>query len=237
MAEEPIKLLATRAERYPQPEAADKAFSIAKAVLSAIPVVGGPASELLELVLLPSIVRRRDEWLRDLADVVERLEKEFEGFKAEKLAGDEAFVSATVQATRIAVATHQKEKREMLRNALFKVASGKGPTDDLQQVYFRAIEEFSPSHVRILKAFWTGPRELAEEKRLWTASTFSVRWAEVIAKLYPDLAGQDRLVQHIITDLRVRGFATVTAPGDLMSNNAITNLGIEFLQFVMDENE
>lgn len=112
----------------------------------------------------------------------------------------------------------------------------------MQQVYFNAIEAFSPSHLRVLKAFWTGLRDLAEQERLWTTvdtrtgvTRFSLKWGEVIAKLYPDLGRQNSLLQHIIVDLRIGGFSNVAAPEDMISNSAITNLGIEFLQFVLDE--
>jgi hypothetical protein len=41
MAEDPIKLFATRAERYPEPTDADLAQGVARAALAAIPIVGG----------------------------------------------------------------------------------------------------------------------------------------------------------------------------------------------------
>jgi hypothetical protein len=64
MAESPIKLFATRAERYPEPTEADIAHSAARAALSVIPFLGGPASELLSMVLVPAVAKRRDEWLK-----------------------------------------------------------------------------------------------------------------------------------------------------------------------------
>src|ERR1700685_4332300 len=97
MAEDPIKLFATRAERYPEPAEADTAQAIAKAGMAAIPVIGGPINQVLSLVLTPAVGRRRDEWLKELADALDEMEKEVAGFRIEKLADDEAFVSATIQ--------------------------------------------------------------------------------------------------------------------------------------------
>jgi len=36
------------------------------AALAAIPVIGGTVSEVLSMVLAPSVSRRRDEWFREL---------------------------------------------------------------------------------------------------------------------------------------------------------------------------
>jgi len=135
MTEKPIKLFATRAERYPQPTEADNAQAIARAGIAAIPVIGGTIDEILSLVLAPAVARRRDEWLKELADALDQVEKKVEGFKVEELAKNEAFVSATIQATVIAVGTHQREKREYLRNALLNIAKGI-TSDDIKQQFF-----------------------------------------------------------------------------------------------------
>jgi hypothetical protein len=44
-----------------------------RAVLSAIPFVGGPASELFAFLIAPTLSRRRDEWFKELADAIEKL--------------------------------------------------------------------------------------------------------------------------------------------------------------------
>ena len=61
MAEETIKLFATRAERYPEPDVADNVQGATRAALAAIPCIGGPITELLSMVLAPAVARRRDE--------------------------------------------------------------------------------------------------------------------------------------------------------------------------------
>ena len=73
MSEKPIKLFANRAERYPEPNETDTAHYGREAVLSAIPFVGGPASELFAFLIAPTLSRRRDEWFKELADAIEKL--------------------------------------------------------------------------------------------------------------------------------------------------------------------
>ncbi len=94
LEEKPIKLFDTRSERYPDPESGDVPGALARAGLTA--VTGGLANDLLSLVLVPALQRRRDEWHKDLADVVEELEKRFCGFDPRSLGENEVFISATI---------------------------------------------------------------------------------------------------------------------------------------------
>jgi hypothetical protein len=151
MAEEPTKLFASRAERYPQSTAADAAQGTARAALAAIPLVGGSITEVLSMVLAPAVERRKDQWLRELADGLDEVEAKVDGFKIENLQHDEAFVSAVIQASRSAISTHKQEKREALRNALLNIALGRGPGQDEEQIFLRYIDELTPWHIRILK--------------------------------------------------------------------------------------
>ena len=54
---------------------AERNLGLAKAALSAVPVVGGPASELLDLVIRPRIEERRTEWLNSIAEGLAKLEE------------------------------------------------------------------------------------------------------------------------------------------------------------------
>jgi hypothetical protein len=73
----------------------------------------------------PGEERRREEWFKEPADDPDRLRDTVEGFRVENLAQNEVFGSATIQPTRIAMGTHQQEKREYLRDALRNIAKSK----------------------------------------------------------------------------------------------------------------
>ena len=45
---------------------AEATTTVLRAFLSTLPVVGGPATELLNAILLPSLAKRRDRYFRDL---------------------------------------------------------------------------------------------------------------------------------------------------------------------------
>jgi len=137
--------------KVPERTASDYAHTTAKAALSAIPVVGGPAAELFALA--PPIEKRRDAWLQGLYDDLKRLEVEVEGFKIDDLANNDAFVSAVLQATQIAMRTHQQEKLDALRNALLNVIRLKSLDEETQDFFFGLIDMFTVTHIEVLRLF------------------------------------------------------------------------------------
>ncbi len=233
MAEDPIKLFSSRAERYPEPDEADAAYGAARAALAAIPGLGGSITEVLSIVLAPAVARRRDEWFKELADALDQVEAKVEGFRVENLAGNEAFVSATVQATRAAAATHQQKKREYLRNALVNVALGKQKDELRQHIFLNAIEAFLPAHVQTLELIWRG----SARKVPWDQQAIPMsqrNYGTAIGILNPELKGQPWLTAAILGDLRNRGFSNLVDPNaSFPQGSLMTNLGIEFLNFVL----
>jgi hypothetical protein len=161
MAEDSTKLFATRAERYPQPDDTDKARVALEKIAEQVPFLGAATVHVIARFLVPGVERRREEWFKELADDFDRLKEQVDGFDIESLARNEAFVSATIQATRIAIGTHQDEKRQLLRNALLNIAMSNAFSEDMQHIYIRLIDEFTPSHVKILYFLWTGASRLA----------------------------------------------------------------------------
>jgi hypothetical protein len=237
MAEDPIKLFATRAERFPEQTGADTAQAIGRAGIAAVPFIGGPINELLPLVFAPAVTRRRDEWFEELADDLDELKKKVEGFKIETLADNPAFVSATIQATVIATRTHQHEKRKYLRNALVNIAQGNTSDEMKQQFFLNAIEAFTPAHIKALNV-------------MWRAASLNVNWDEhsipipqrnygaAIGILAPEVKGQANIIEAIFADLKTRAFSNITDPrAHFPQAGTITNLGIEFLNFVLSPEE
>src|SRR5579863_2878303 len=118
MAEDPIKLFATRGERYLQPNEIDGTRTALEKAAELIPIFGPATVQVIAQFLVPGVERRREQWFKELADDFDRLKEKVDGFSVQNLVQNEPFVSATIQATRIAIGTHQEKKREYLRNAL-----------------------------------------------------------------------------------------------------------------------
>jgi hypothetical protein len=235
MPEKPIKLFATRVERYPEREDGDIPAILARAGLSGIPGVGSPIAELISLVLTPSLERRRDQWFRELANDLDRLEATVEGFKRGNLAKNDAYVTAVIEATRIAVAGHFEEKRVMLRNALLKIALDRAPSDEVQHIFLSAIEAFTPSHVTVLGALRNATNDLINKHGYKTYAIQQIgNYGHVTQKLVPNLKGQDDLLACIFTDLRNRGFSVLSDPAHPFPHSKdITKMDVEFLDFVL----
>jgi hypothetical protein len=133
----------------------DVGHALAKAGLSAIPFVGGPAAELMNLIWEPALSKRRDEWLKGLAENLHSLTEKVEGFSLEDLSHNESFITTSIQASQTAVRNHQKEKLEALRNAVLNSALGITIDEEIQLLSISLIERLTVSHIKILRHFST----------------------------------------------------------------------------------
>lgn len=232
MAEEPTKLFATRAEQYPQPNEVDTARRAIEKLAERVPVLGPITVHVIAQFLVPGVERRREEWFKGLADDLDRLQEKIEGFRVEDLANNEAFVSATIQATRIAIGTHQSEKHKYLRNALLNVAKGTTSDDLKQQIFLNAIDAFSPAHVKAENLVWRGPGLIRWDEHAIPMTHRN--YGTAMGIVAPELKGQPSLIAAVLADLRSRGFSNLNNPDlSFPQGGIITNLGVEFLNFVL----
>jgi hypothetical protein len=236
MSEGPIKLFSTRAERYPEPTEADVALGAGRVALAAIPFVGGSITEVLSLVLAPAVVRRRDTWLKELANGLEEAERRIDGFTVESLTQDEAFVSAVIEATRSAISTHKDEKRDALRNGLLNIALHRSTDEDQQQTFLRYIDELTVWHIRILRLFQDPPKQLATKG---VRPNYYIGGPEqVLLDVFPELREKRNLYDQVATDLHARGllssagFLHVTMSAQGMVEKRTTPLADAFLSFI-----
>ncbi len=218
----------------PRKEPADYVIEVTRATISSIPKWwAAPAAELFGLVIGSPLERRRDEFLEDLATVVRETASRVDNLEPEKLASNEAFVSATLHAARIAMNTHQREKRAYLRNALLNIALGKSTDELKQQVFLNAVEAFTPAHVKALELIWRG----AGRRIPWDENSIGMghrNYGSALGILVPEVRGQPSLLTAIFADLRSRGFSTLGGPEqNFPQGGVITNLGIEFLSFIL----
>lgn len=138
----------------PQKEPADHVHAIVKAAIASTPRWWAAAgAEIFSMVIASPIEKRRDEFLEDLAWVVRETAARVDDLQPEKLAQNDAFVSAVCYAARIAMSTHQREKLEALRNAVLNVAISKSVNEEKHIVFLHLIEIFSVTHFEILRLF------------------------------------------------------------------------------------
>jgi len=219
----------------PARSAAEVGAGLAGAALEAVPIVGGPAAHLFELVLAPSLERRRDEWLRNLGEVVEELRLRIDDFNPRDLENNEQFVSAVLAASTIAVKTHQVEKREMLRNALVNGLLPGAPDEHEQMLFLRFVDELTPLHVAVL-AFMADPRRWYVDRGMEQPQFMMGPLSRVLVPAFDDFA--EETLATVSQDLDQRRLADAGAAWSAgMSNDGvwaprIRPLGTQLLAFV-----
>jgi hypothetical protein len=209
----------------------DRLHLIARAALSSIPAVGGPALELFNAAIAPPIERRRDNWLNDLAQRLIALEQE-KRLKIEDLGKSDEFISSVMQATMAAIRNHHKEKLDALRNAVLNSALGQSPGDVKSAMFLAFVDQFTVWHLGVLKLL----SELETQGQHRTPKTSIETITEVVLKRIVELRGQQVLAEMVVEDLCRKGLlfwkggqgVTFIAHGQ----SQVTQLGKEFLQYV-----
>jgi hypothetical protein len=231
MADDLQKLFPTRSDTYPEPTDVDRVFKIGNAALSAIPVLGQITSNVLAEFLSPPLGKRLALWCKEFADDFDTLAEKVDGQGLDKLQENEVFVSSVAQATKIAMGTHQVEKRDMLRNALLNIAVGRNPDEDEVFMFLQLVERFTPLHVKVL-GFLQSPRMLMKGKvpDLQIQLGFSLRTG--IATVVTELKGRDELIKNILFDLYNSSLIPNAGENDVIQHPAVSNTGIKFINFV-----
>lgn len=218
------------ADRIEPPKATtgDAVHAIAKAGLSAIPVVGGPAVELFQHLVQPPLERRRAEWMAAVGEKL--LELESRGVDLEELGQKDEFISAVMHASQIALRTHQEEKREALCNAVFNVAAGQSPGEALEHMFLEWIDSLSVLHLQILKLF----------QNPTPPSGMSIGGlSSVLEYNMPELRGHGHIYNQVWKDLYSRGLVNtegmnVTMSGQGLAAKRTSDIGDAFLRFVSE---
>ena len=220
----------------PEPNWKDRTYAIARAGLGSIPIVGAAATELFQMVVTPSLDRRRVEWMNSVADTLKKLEDNGQ-LRIEDLASNEAFVDTVLHATQAALRNSQEEKREALRNAVLNSALPHPPDESVQQMFVEWIDSLTVWHLRILKLLDDPKGWFQEQGRRPPEYTIAGHLFDLLAKAYPELQNQQTLSSQIARDLYIRGFSSTEGLGAMTSGSGMyaqrtTELGREFLKFI-----
>jgi len=220
----------------PKQTVGDVGHSLAKGVLSGVPLVGGLASEIFNLVIAPPLTKRRDEWMNSIAEGLKKLEERAGGFKIEELSKNEMFITTVMQASQAAVRNHQKEKLEALRNAVLNAALPNAPEEDLQLIFLGYIDTLTTWHVRILKLF-DNPVEWFKQNGKKFPELHLGGLESILTSAYPDLRGPRAFFDQIFKDLYERGLTNTETLHSTMTGMGLTaqrtsEIGRAFIRFI-----
>jgi hypothetical protein len=102
--------------------AGDVAHEVARGLISLVPAAGGPLQVLFETVFSAPLEKRKEKWMQELAGAITQLQKIVGDLTPERLAENEAFITMAIQASGIAMRSHQQIKLDALRNAVINSA-------------------------------------------------------------------------------------------------------------------
>jgi hypothetical protein len=206
----------------------DVAHALAKAGLSVIPVIGGPAVELFQLLIQPPLEKRKSDWMNTVGEKLQQLEKD--GLKLEDLQENEQFISAVMNATQAAMRTHITAKREALCNAVLNIAAGQSPDETVQYLLLSFIDGFTEMHLRILKAFHA--REPPPGLTMGGLNS-------VLESAIPALKNRQNIYDQLWKDLYMRGLVNTESLHTAMSGHGLTSrrtteLGAALLELIQE---
>jgi hypothetical protein len=220
---------------------------LARAAISAVPYVGGPAKELFNFVITPPLEKRLAKWMNEMADRITEIEENAKGFKKENLKENQMFLTAVMHATSIALRNHQKEKLEALQNAVVNTARGIDLQEDLQLLFLNLVDSFTTLHLRILKFLDAPELPANEETVLQLKRPEETSLGDLLEMTLPELKGQSDVYNAIVQDLFNRGLLSIgssgllpgmTSPtwGETWTEKAFvsrtTDLGKRFLKYI-----
>jgi hypothetical protein len=219
----------------------DKVHRVAKAAISSIPVIGGAAVEAFQALIEPPIERRRTQWMLQVTEAINLLSSQ--GMDIEQLFSNEQFFSTFIQASAVAIKTHQEEKRAALRNAIINSALSPTMEDFYQHVFIQMIDRYTVWHIKALKLFsnpsqWEIDNHPIPDEAKHEMST-------LLRSAYPELEG---LHDTIVNDLQIRDSLLVipdftdtfkrAVAGDKSKTSIFceqtTHLGDQLLWFIED---
>lgn len=223
-------------DEFPEPGLRDAVRVGADASIAAVPLVGGSLQILLQSTVVPSLEKRRNAWLRELGVLVSELNDKVDDFDISSLIDNDMFVTALVEASRIAAGTHLEEKLTILKNCLAHLAIDQSSTDFLSMLFFRFVDELQPEHFVILKYF-AAPRAWFDAKEIEKPSLMSAS-AMHLAKL-ANLPLSDDELELALRDLGDRGLLEAESLRGMSTQTGMwapksTELGNQLLRFTED---
>lgn len=225
----------------PKESAGDHLHTLARAGILAVPIVGGPAVELFQMVIAPPVRKRQLEWMEAVSEGLHRLEEK-QCCIIDELKNNDSFIDTVMQASQAAVRTANEEKREALRNAVLNAALPNAPNESKQQVFVSLVDQFTVWHLRILILFAdpNGWFEInGKEVPRWSIGG---SLSQTLTTAFPELETQREFYDVIGKDLHQRGLFSTDGFHTMMSGEGAmakrtTTLGDEFLSFITAPNE
>lgn len=200
-----------------------------KTFVSAIPVGGTLISATYDAVKNNCLSKRNEEWKSVLEERLSKLE-----MTLEDIGNNELFVTAIVKTTELAAKTAKKEKMELLANSVLHSATQSMDEDKLI-IFLSLLDKYTVSHIKILHSFHNpGGLQNVNSNDYYMGAPKTLLFS-----VYPEL--QTPWFDKLFKDLYDDGLVSIkdlntTMSGHGMVEKRTTEIGDEFLRFIMKDN-
>lgn len=220
----------------PQETIMDAGYAIFRAGFGAIPFLGAAAIEVFNWLLAPPIQKRRDEWMRVVAERLQELEEEGE-IDFEELANNEVFTTTMLQASEIAIRNHHEEKLEALRNAVVNASLPNPPDESKQLIFLNFVDTFTVWHIRMLRLFQNPKNWFEVNGKQPPSFAISSSLSQLLIVAYPEMKNERALYDLIANELEGKGLLLGGGMHTMMSatgafQKRTTSLGDEFIHYI-----
>ncbi len=211
-------------------KALDTVEIVAKTALSVIPVGGALATSVYDTVKGNCLSKRQEQWKDALEERLSKLETTLED-----IGNNEFFTTALVKATELAMKTARKEKMEYLANS---VVNSLNPDIDEEKliVFLSLLDKYTVSHIKIIYYF-NNPKRF---DGISSSSYMMGSPSTPLFQVFPEL--NNGLFKKMYDDLYTDGMVNtenlnVTMTGSGMVAKRTTQLGDDFLRFILDSSK
>lgn len=222
-------------KKRPKSKLTNRAYKVAKIIISGVPFLGGPTAELFSAIIVDPLSKRREEWIESIVKRILELEDKVKGFKIEELSKNNMFLTTIMHASQAAIRNHQEEKLEALRNAVLNASLPNPPDEDMQLMFLNFIDTFTPWHIRILM-FLNDPNEWAEKREIRYPDQLKNGLAEALELAFPELKNRWDFISIIREDLFIRRLIGLKLFHQPMSKKDlpgyVTDIGKKFIKFI-----
>lgn len=213
----------------------DKVHRVVRAALGAVPYGAAGAVELFNSLILPPLEKRRIKWMHDVTDALEALQKE-QKIGLNEIFESELFVSTVIEASTIAIRTHEELKLEALRNAVINSALNENIESSRREMFIRYVSELTVWHLKILILF-NDPLKWAQvNAKEFTNYSMGSR-SSILEEAYSELKGDRDFYDQLWNDLHARGLVSSntlhgSGTGEHLITPCTTRSGKEFVKFI-----
>lgn len=157
----------------------------------------------------------------------------------ERLAQYEAFTTAFLHASQIAMRTHQQEKLDALHNVVLNVAAETAPDASMQVMFLDALDTLTPWHLLLLDCI-ADPIGWSARRQYPLAPGYTPDASTIFGAFFRDTMPVRGFDTQLLQDLYNCGLAAnnVNPRGQLVLHGVedtiphITEMGAHFLKFI-----